>query len=82
MHLRTDSEELRTCLTHERFHSQAAETPKTSEVPEVPEVQEQRPDCSPENYMGIVSKSSLSHQAAAIRRLQERRKKFSDFMPK
>lgn len=73
MNPRICDEELRTCLTHQPFHQEPTEV---SEVPEQPLT------CSIENYMGIVSKSSLSHQAAAIRRMQERRQKFSDFMPK
>ena len=85
MDSRTDSEDLRNCLTHERFRAKAAETSNPSNTPDTPntsEDSEQPLNLSPESYMGIVTKSSLSHQAAAIRRLQERRKKFSDFMPK
>ena len=88
MDSRTDSEDLRNCLTHERFRLKAAEPAEpaepanTSDTPNTSEDLEQPLDLSPESYMGIVTKSSLSHQAAAIRRLQERRKKFSNFMPK
>lgn len=78
MNSKTSNEDLRTCLTHEPFRS------SISEVPEVPEEQEPEEPltCSIENYMGLVSASSLSHQAAAIRRMQARRQKFSAFMPK
>lgn len=93
MNSRTRNEELRTCLTHQPFHSRVSEVSETSETSEASKISEtsetseseipvQPLTCSSESYMGIVSKSSLSHQAAAIRRLQERRKKFDAFMPK
>ncbi len=85
MNSRTSNEDLRTCLTHEPFRSNIPEEPEVPEVPEepeIPEISEEPLTCSIENYMGLVDRSSLSCQAAAIRRMQARRQKFSAFMPK
>ncbi len=85
MNSKTSNEDLRPCLTHEPFRfsvpeiSEGSEIPEGSEIREVPEVSEEPLTCSIENYLGLVSRSSLSHQAAAIRRMQARRQKFSAF---